>query len=176
MLISGNVQDIVNNLKGKPDFLPVSSQGGYQVSLSAGQDSADPNGAANQGTGLTAVNTDHFFPAYPATLGLNVGHLPTQHPLGAYRAGKFGYRLRGTGAGQKPKGDIVQRITGQNGGGLVELPVTGGDSAAKVIIVHARQVVVNQRVRMHHFESRHSVVDGQVLAFGHSPAVLVGGQ
>ncbi len=40
----------------------------------------------------------------------------------------------------------LQRVAGQDGGGLVERAMTGRPAAAQVVVVHRRQVVVHQRV------------------------------
>ena len=60
--------------------------------------------------------------------------------------------LVGGRIGQDFKGQIVQAIAGQHGGGFIEGLVHGGLPAAQVIIVHARQIVVDQAVDMDAFD------------------------
>ncbi len=48
--------------------------------------------------------------------------------------------------GQHLEGEALQRVTGQDGGGLVEGAVAGRLAAAQVVVIHGRQVIVHQRV------------------------------
>jgi farnesyl diphosphate synthase len=53
---------------------------------------------------------------------------------------------------QDLEGEGQQRVAGEDGGRLVEPLVGGGPAAAQVIVVHARQVVVDQRIGMDAFD------------------------
>ena len=64
-------------------------------------------------------------------------------------------------AWQQLEGVGEEGVAGEQGGGLVELLVRGGTTPAKVIVVHARQVVVHQRVSVDALE-RHSDRQGIV--------------
>ena len=55
-------------------------------------------------------------------------------------------------AGQGLEGDGTQGVAGQNCHGLPEHNVVGGTAAAQVVVVHGRQVVVDQRIGMDHLE------------------------
>ena len=48
--------------------------------------------------------------------------------------------------GQDVEGQRLQRITGQDGAGLAECLVAAGLATAQIIIIHRRQVVVDQRI------------------------------
>ena len=53
---------------------------------------------------------------------------------------------------QHLEGQRLQRVAGQDGGGLVELLVTGGLAAPEIVVVHGRQVVVDQRIGVQEFD------------------------
>ena len=62
------------------------------------------------------------------------------HPQAGFRRGRaLGFRKGSEGGG-------LQHITGQDGRGFVEGPVEGGSASAQVVIVHCRQVVMDQGV------------------------------
>ena len=47
----------------------------------------------------------------------------------------------------------MQRVSGEDGVGLPKHLVARGFSAAKIVVIHAREIVVNQRVCMQHFNA-----------------------
>ena len=49
---------------------------------------------------------------------------------------------------QHLEGQGLERIAGEDGGGLVKGPMHRGLPATQVVIVHGREVIVNQRVGM----------------------------
>jgi len=78
-------------------------------------------------------------------------NLPANHPRPTGGIGK-GLDLRQPGRGRKRtvrqqrESEGVQRIPGEDGGGFIEGAVRAGTATAQVVIVHRRQVVVNERV------------------------------
>src|SRR5689334_20742086 len=50
------------------------------------------------------------------------------------------------------KRKCLESIAGKNGRSFVESNVTGGPSATEVVVIHCRQVVVDERIRMDHLE------------------------
>lgn len=52
------------------------------------------------------------------------------------------------GVGEHFEGQRLQAVGGEDRGGLVEGPVGGRLATAQVVVVHCRQVVVDQRVGM----------------------------
>ena len=57
-------------------------------------------------------------------------------------------------AGKDVEGDGEKRVAGEDGGRLVERTVHGRPAAAEVVIVHRRQVVVDEAVAVDAFERR----------------------
>jgi hypothetical protein len=54
--------------------------------------------------------------------------------------------------GEELEGEALQRVAREERRGLVELHVAGGLAAAQDVVVHAGQVVVDERVRMDHLD------------------------
>ena len=46
----------------------------------------------------------------------------------------------------------LQRIAGEDGGRFVEGLVVGGLAAAQIVIIHGRQIVMDQAVGVHHLD------------------------
>src|SRR5690606_24874443 len=90
---------------------------------------------------------------------LDVAHLSTGHAAGAAAGGQFrhqrdAHRRVGVagGVGQHAEGVGQQRIAGQDRGGLVIGLVDGGAAAPQRVVVHGGQVVVDERIAMHHLD------------------------
>ena len=87
-------------------------------------------------------------------LGLQVHHLPARHARRARRARRgsaiSSTRTNGSAMrrriGQHLERQRVQAIAGQDRGRLVERLVHGRLAAAQVVVVHRRQIVVDQRI------------------------------
>src|SRR6185437_16899539 len=54
--------------------------------------------------------------------------------------------------GENGEGERQQPVAGENGGRLVEGLVRGRTAAAQVVVVHRRQVVVDQRIAVDAFD------------------------
>ena len=51
------------------------------------------------------------------------------------------------------KGQSEQAISCQNGDSIAKYFVTGGFTAAEIIVIHCRQIIVNQGICMDHFQA-----------------------
>ena len=98
-----------------------------------------------------------------ASLGLEVERLAAGHaaePGGARqrRAPASSRALRpasvASPVGEDVEGKRQQAVAGEDGGRLVEGAVHGRLAAAQIVVVHRRQVVMDQRVAVHAFERR----------------------
>ena len=110
-----------------------------------------------------------------ALFGEQVFHLTTDQATAAGCIGQFAHQRMGQpGAvgvvpGENHKCFREQRIAGEKGGGLVELAVGGGSPATEVVVVHAREVVVNERVGVNALDchgGRHGGIPGQSQLLG----------
>ncbi len=90
---------------------------------------------------------------------LHIHHLAADHALAAGRPGQSGHKLAthlgrgmGLGCGKNFKGQRQQGIARQHGRCLVELDMGRGLAPAQHIVVHARQIVMHQRIGMYRFK------------------------
>ena len=74
-------------------------------------------------------------------------------------------------AGEQLKGKSEECVAREEGGGFVEFFMGGGVAAPEVIIIHARQVIVDERIRMQAFEC-----DGRGEGIDRGAAGVGGGQ
>ncbi len=58
----------------------------------------------------------------------------------------------GLGVGQHPEGQGQEGVSGEHRGGLVELTVGRRPAPAQIVVVHAGQVVVHQRIGVQHLD------------------------
>src|SRR5690606_13663180 len=121
-----------------------------------------------QGTSLHAVHllqrilTQHL-PHAIAVDGLSAHHSTTSHGTRQeldclHHQGWSDRHVR-----QRLEGERLQGIARQHGGGFVELHMYCGPPASKGIVVHTRQIVVYQRIRMDQLNRRCSVVERDLL-------------
>ncbi len=96
-----------------------------------------------------------------AALRRKVEHLAARHAAEARGAGKtqdeFGphgpVRIRRR-VGQDLEGQRLQRVAGQNGGGLVEGDVHRRPVAAQIVVVHGREIVMDEGIAVQEFDGR----------------------
>ena len=89
--------------------------------------------------------------------GLKVGHLAGHHArwagrLGQNRNARKRRRLGPDLARQHLERQRQEPIPGQDRRRLVKRPVAGRPATPQVVVVHRRQIVVNQRIRVHHLQ------------------------
>ena len=69
-------------------------------------------------------------------------------------------------AGQHLEGHGLQAVADQQGGRFVVLDVAGRAAAAQHVVVHARQVVVDQRIGVDHFDGAGDDVEASGCGIG----------
>jgi hypothetical protein len=96
----------------------------------------------------------------PPAFGLEVQPLPSHHPFNTAGVKElFGHGSDGArrqvklrrGYCQQPGGDGHQQKANPGGGGNVEGAVGSGTASAEIVVVHAGQIVVDQRVGVDRF-------------------------
>ena len=90
----------------------------------------------------------------PPPLGRQVVRLPPHERLGARRLGEHP-AAAGRGGGGKAadeglEGKGLEGIAAEDGRRLVVRPVAGGATTAEIVVIHRRQVVMNERVGVDH--------------------------
>ncbi|MNL53779.1 hypothetical protein D3C87_1770510 [compost metagenome] len=93
-----------------------------------------------------------------------INRLAARHALAAGGArqrlgGLDDQRGRDRHGGQQIERQRLQRIAGQHGGGFVELHVRGGPATAQRVVIHAGQVVMDQRIGMDQFHGGGGAVE-----------------
>ncbi len=123
---------------------------------------AHRNGRLDQGPCLEAVKPFQLRYFQAPSFRVNIPHLPLDHPAATGRLGQLikdsqpnGLLLRGLQrgvTGQLFKCFGQKRITGQYGGGFAKNHVASGAPSAKFVVIHGREIVVNKRIGVHHFQ------------------------
>ena len=111
---------------------------------------------------------------YPLSDALEVNHLPAAHPDGAACPRKFGHHrnarsVRNRKRRQKRKRKRLQRVTGEHRLRLTKLHVAGGFAAPKGIVIHGRQIIVHERIRVHRLNRKSRGVKGRARGLREVP-------
>ena len=116
-----------------------------------------------------------------AVLALRGGvvDLAAHHAARAGVQGKEGAQILAAGLaapGQDGEDLCQQRVASQDGHGLAKFAVTRRQTAPEVVVVHGRQVVVDERVGVDHLDGDGRVHDSGIVARGGTGKGLGGGQ
>ena len=139
-------------------------QGLYVSLRGMGDDRPHAQGRPQQGPGLAAVDglklVERALDLFVESLlfGLKVGHLAAHHSgrpstLGQDLDALQGARHRFDLVSNQPECQCEQSITRQNGRGFVKGLVTRRPPAPQVVVVHGRQVIMDQGISVNQFKS-----------------------
>ena len=155
----------INHLEGQAKPFRIQRQilkaGRADVLVSAQSTHADTG--TNQRPGFHPVHLPKRCKVNLHAHALQVDHLPAAHPLGAAGKGEFSDQVNNLAGidrqlGQAPKRLGLQRIAREHRLGISELNVARGLAAAQHIIVHARQVIMNQGIGVNELNGDCSLV------------------
>ena len=125
------------------------------------QNRSGGTGKCDQFPGFHALQPGNSANIQVFALGGQINHLAADHARPPGRIGQgcdeaAPYFSIGMGLfiTKNTKGKGKQAVPGENRRGLVELYVTGVLAAPQIVIVHGRQIIMNQRIGMHHFHGR----------------------
>ena len=152
----GHVEDVVDDLEQHAQFSSESTESGEcrRWIAFAGQEQDALHRCADQPAGLELVQAAQR----PTSLAANVDVLPADHAVDAGRVGELGDRREHRGglaallAQDEPESLGVEPVAGQDRDVLAEADVARRAPAAQVVVVHRREVVVDQRVRVDQLE------------------------
>ena len=160
--IAFDVEDVVDDLKRKADLGRIAIHGGDKIVGRASHDRAAHSGGANQRAGLArvhaaqAVGVERQRVARRLTRGLQVDRLSADHagwPRSASDQPEHaqfspeGFRIVQRGRGREQReGFCVQTIAGENRDAVAVDHVQRRPASSQRVVVHRRQIVVNQRV------------------------------
>jgi hypothetical protein len=185
---AGDVEDVVNDLKEDAELGGEASPGGRLGLVHAGQEEYADHRGADQAPRLQGVQTAQLLGRVPHSGHVQV--LPADHPVHSGGRGQLaggGQHERGLAdllAEEVAEGLGIEAVAGEDGDVLAVLHVARGPSAAQVVVVHGRQVVVDERVGVDELDGRgQGEHAGRVAADGplggqrqHGPDALAAGQ
>lgn len=152
--IGRGVEDVVDDLKRQTEVAARATELGEGGAgpLAAQKAAHHERGLDHRGRFVEMDKLELFRSGVGFFFGEHVFHLAADEAAAAGGVGEFADQrvrqsgLRGVALGEQGEGVREQRIAGEERGRFVELFVRGGTAAAEVIVVHARQVVVDERV------------------------------
>ena len=140
-------------MEGETDVAGIAAQVGAPLGRHAAEDSAGLHRGEDQRAGFHRLQPGDGGQVEGGALRLEVHHLPARHAGRAGSAGEIEDELGADerigvsrGIGEHLERQRVEAIAGEDRGRLVELLVHRRAAAAQVIIVHRRQVVMDQRI------------------------------
>src|SRR5581483_3690520 len=161
----GDVQHVVNDLKGQPDSQSESAQVLDFALFGSAVKAASHQAGGDQGGCLGAMNVFQHLRGGLGMFRFEIDDLTADHAVdSAGAAGSllddFDARFGGTlQARQDFVGPRLQRVSSQNGDGLAKYLVAGRAPAAQVVIVESGQIIVDKGVRVQHLQCRTQFLD-----------------
>ena len=166
------IQNVILNLECKPklkaDLLPLTDHG----IILPRKDSRHHQGRRQQTAGLITV---HFLQHIPVVLRIfqRIETLAIYHPGRPRHFRKNGYAFNNPLCRLIASGTLMKRlrqqaVTRKNRGRFIKFLMTRRLPTAKIIIIHGRKIIMNQRIRLNHFKTRRK---GNTGLFIHAIAV-----
>ncbi len=168
---AGHVEDVVNDLEQDTELSSEAAKGNCGSFVRAFQEQYADDRGGNQAPRLQLVQPAQAPRPRLSRIG-DVEILATDHPADARGVRELSRAREDIGGvaaliGEKmKKGFGVEPVPGEDGDVLAERSMARGAAPAQVVVVHRREIVVNQRVRVHELERDRQRQD----AFGVVPA------
>ena len=152
--VGGDVEDVVNDLKGEAEVVTEGCECVQLFVAGVGGHGAETNGGGEEGGSFALVNGDEFFVAEKGVFAFafEIENLAADELGGAgaegelFEVGGDGVVGGGRGVGDEVEGFGLESVASENGHGFAKDFVGGGSAAAEVVVVHGRQVVMNEGV------------------------------
>ena len=145
-----NVENVIDDLKGQAQSPAELREVGKSAGIGPGRHGAQAEGSGDEGASLGAVNLDEFLQRDAFLLRIQIENLTGDEAEAAGGMGEFGDEVSPgvaaieLGAGHGGERLSEEAVPGQHGDGFTKHLVVGGTSPAKIIIIHAGQVVVDE--------------------------------
>jgi hypothetical protein len=166
--VLGHVEDVVDDLEGEAGFFAEGAEAGDGVQSRSGEVASGDDGDGDEGSGFGAVDALDELGGGLDAFGFDVHDLATDHAVGQ-AAGEIGADAGGDGVGDGLQdgdgrvwraveardgleGEGLEGVAGEDGGGLAEDDVAGGQAAAEVVVVEGGEVVVDEGIGVDHLE------------------------
>ena len=171
--VSDDVQHIVPDLEGQTQLIAVGFCCLPGRLAAAGCADAQHTGSGDHGTGFQVVDLRQFI--LGRGMVQRVQHLPRYHAVRAGRVRQNQSAIRPLGVGQAGSrqdhavGRRLESVSRQYRQGLTVNLVVGGFTPAEIVIIHAGQVIMDQRIRVDQLQcaaNRHSLVPVQTAQPG----------
>ena len=165
--------------KARPALRPKRSRRATSSAVGSGVDAAGDHADADEGAGFGAMNGFDQLRSGLEVFAFEVEDLAADHALdGADGVGDEGDDSDSGGgraieAGEDFEGAGLEGVAGEDGDGFAEGNVAGGLSAAKIVVIESRQIVVNERVGVEHFDGRAEALDTRRQGAGDGDAGLL---
>ncbi len=154
--IAGDVEHVVVDLKRQADGGGVAVERCHpRVALGHRHQRPQTHPGADQRAGLVLVHRLQRGEIERRTHRSEIDRLPRRHavtPGGLGQGGDERGEARVLAGGEHLEGQSLQRIAGEDRQRLVEGAVHRRTAAAQVVVVHRRQVIVDQRVGVDHLQ------------------------
>ncbi len=155
----GGVEDVIDDLKSQPEVPPESGEGFELVAVGTAKHRAEAERAGEKGGGLALVDVPELVVGEVAAFAFQVEHLPGDDilPTGSYGefpdevAGRVGIFVREVA--EKLERECMEGISSEHSNRFTVDLMAGGLSTAEVVVVHAREVIMDEREGMKHLES-----------------------
>jgi hypothetical protein len=159
-----HVEHVVDDLERQSDRAAVDLERRCNRRIETTRAGAHPHRGGEQRAGLHPVHPLEFFERQRAADRGEVERLAAAHAQGRRGMRQFAHQRRARAIRQIRVGQHLerlglQRVAGQHRGGLVERDVHGRLAAPHRVVIHAGQVVVNQRVHVHVLDRERRAVE-----------------
>ncbi len=155
------IQYVVGNLEGEAYIAGIAFQMRAAFGWDMAEDRAHFDAGGNQRAGLQRLQPRYRGQVKGRLFRLQIHHLSARHAIRATGQRQRRNQLaadEGVGVGARTgedfKGQRMQRVARQHGGCLPECAVHRGLAPAHIVIVHARQIVMDQRIDMDRLHRR----------------------
>jgi len=154
----GDVEDIVDDLEGEAEGLTEIGEGLQFRLCRIGAHGAEPDGGSQKGSGFGLMDELEIPGGGGFAFALEVEYLAGNEPQAAGGSGELadeGGHVISAGGGsvaEDLEGDGKEGIAGEDGDAFAEDLMIGRPAAAEVIVIHAGEIVVDERVGVDAFD------------------------
>ncbi|CDN43885.1 hypothetical protein BN871_DS_00300 [Paenibacillus sp. P22] len=156
LLVADQVENIVLDLEREPDVSTEQAQMLQSLFAGAPEARSGENGKYDQIAGFVLMDIFKLLKRRYPLLALHIGRLPANHSCCAGEPRQIGgyvqqyARIRSLASGLCRQIESMREegVAGQNRHGFAVDPMVGRLAAPKVVVVHGRKIVMDERIRM----------------------------
>ena len=155
------VEEIVGDLVNETEIARIVTQPVAMLCIGLAEDGAGLTAEIEQRAGLHALQRNDAAIIERSLRRLHVDHLAADHAVAACGFGELACQLAaylgrrmGGGIGENFERECQKRVAGEHGGRLVERHMDGWPPAPEIVVVHAGEIVMHERISVHGFDRR----------------------